>query len=175
MTDRPLTEAPAPASQPALTRWAWTVATFFGAGYWRRGPGTAGSVAAAALWLLAGYLAADRLSIAGVGWLTAAAAALLLAVGIPASTKVARESGRKDPQFVVADEAVGQWIALLGCPSKLRYAVSALVLFRLFDIWKPFPIRKIERLPGGWGIMLDDVAAGMYAWVCVQVLRHWIQ
>ncbi|MBV8522019.1 MAG: phosphatidylglycerophosphatase A [Acetobacteraceae bacterium] len=157
------------------TPWAWTIATFFGAGYWKHGPGTAGSVAAAAIWLLTGYIGSGRLSLAALSCLTAGAGLALLLIGIPASTIVARESGRKDPPFVVADEAVGQWITLVLCPSAIRYAVFGLVLFRLFDIWKPFPIRSIERLPEGWGIMFDDVAAGIYAWVGVQLIRHWLQ
>jgi phosphatidylglycerophosphatase A len=169
------TEAKGIEPPTAKTPWAWTVATFFGAGYWRRGPGTAGSVAAAGIWLLVGYLGSGRMSSGDLAWLTAAAALALLAVGIPASTVVARQSGRKDPQFVVADEAVGQWITLIACPSAIRYAVLGLLLFRVFDIWKPFPIRRIERLTEGWGIMLDDVGAGIYAWICLQLVRHWLQ
>jgi phosphatidylglycerophosphatase A len=94
-------------------------------------------------------------------------------VGVPAATIVARESGCKDPQFVVIDEVAGQWIALLGCPFDLRHAAIALVLFRLFDITKPFPARQLESLPGGWGIVFDDVAAGLYAWGIAALLRIW--
>ncbi len=169
--------AEATPSEPSVHRtpWAWTVATFFGAGFWRPGPGTAGSVAAAAIWLLTGNLTSGKLVAGGMSWITAAAALALLAIGIPASTIVSRESGKKDPQSVVADEAVGQWIALLTCPCVLRYALFGLLLFRVFDIWKPFPIRSLERLPEGWGIMLDDVGAGIYAWISIQFLRHWLQ
>jgi phosphatidylglycerophosphatase A len=185
----PLTEAQtsgrlADAQPIRKTTWAWIVATFFGAGYWKPGPGTAGSIAAAAVWLLVGNIGWGKLHIGGesnwvfvggLSWLTATAALFLLIIGIPASTIVAQESDRKDPPFVVADEAVGQWIALLTSPCALRYAVFGLVLFRLFDIWKPFPIRNLERLPVGWGIMLDDVGAGIYAWMVVQFLRHWLR
>jgi phosphatidylglycerophosphatase A len=162
------------------TRWAWTIATFFGAGFWKPGPGTAGSIAAALLWWCAGHLAFHRGDTA-VGLdiylpgITAAAALLLLAVAIPAANIVARESGRKDPQVVVADEAVGQWITLIAAPPTWEFALVGLVLFRLFDITKPPPIRKIELLPEGWGIMLDDVAAGIYALICLQLIHHWLR
>jgi len=77
---------------------------------------------------------------------------------------VARESGRKDPQIVVIDEVVGQWITLAGAPRiNWRSLLIAFALFRLFDIFKPPPVRNLERLPGGTGIVLDDAAAGVYA------------
>ena len=77
---------------------------------------------------------------------------------------VARESARKDPQFVVVDEVIGQWIALAGAASlNWKSFLAAFALFRLFDIWKPPPVRQLESLPGGWGINLDDVMAGVYA------------
>jgi phosphatidylglycerophosphatase A len=97
-----------------------------------------------------------------------------IAVGIPAATIAARESGRHDPGFVVIDEVAGQWIALLGSPADWRHALMALLLFRLFDITKPFPARQLERLPAGWGIVFDDVAAGLYAWGVAALLRLWI-
>jgi phosphatidylglycerophosphatase A len=97
-----------------------------------------------------------------------------IAVGVPAATIAARESGRHDPGFVVIDEVAGQWIALLGSPADWRHGLLALILFRLFDITKPFPARQLERLPAGWGIVFDDVAAGLYAWGVAALLRHWI-
>jgi len=105
-------------------------------------------------------------------WLTAAGALIALAVGVPAGTVVARESGTEDPQHVVIDEVAGQWIALIACPVDWKHPLVALALFRLFDIFKPPPARQLEDLPGGWGIMLDDVAAGLYALLVLQVLRH---
>jgi len=153
------------------TLWAWTVATFFGAGLGRPGPGTWGSVAAALLW--AGYAwglhpAPQTLLLVLVGGI-----ALSLLFGIPAATLVARESGREDPGFVVVDEVAGQWIALLFCPADWRHGLIALVLFRLFDITKPFPVRQLENLPEGWGIVLDDVGAGLYALGVASLLRLW--
>jgi len=183
MTDPPAAPAISPdvRVKTSKTLWAWLVATFFGVGFWKRGPGTAGSIAAALTWLLVGHLAITNatatgyLSTAELAWVTAAAAFTLLAMAIPASTIVARESGRKDPQFVVADEAVGQWITLIAAPARWEYALIGVILFRAFDIWKPPPIRKIEYLPEGWGIMLDDVAAGVYALVCLQLIHHWLR
>ncbi len=99
---------------------------------------------------------------------------LSVSLGVPAATIAARESGRHDPGFVVVDEVAGQWIALLGSPVDWRHGLMALILFRLFDITKPFPARQLERLPEGWGIVFDDVAAGLYAWVVASVLRLWI-
>jgi len=136
-------------------RW---IATWFGLGYAPKGPGTAGSLGAIAIaWLLHQY--------ANVGPLWFAALACVLAIpGIWAAGVVAKELGRKDPQVVVVDEVIGQWIALAGA-SHLNWKswLAAFALFRLFDIWKPAPVRQLERLPGGIGIVADDVMAGVYA------------
>jgi phosphatidylglycerophosphatase A len=151
--------------------WAWTVATFFGAGLGKPGPGTWGSVAAVLLWAAYAWLAHP--SAAALTLALDAGIALSLLFGIPAATIVARESGRKDPQFVVIDEVAGQWIALLGSPADWRHALIALALFRLFDITKPFPVRQLENLPEGWGIVFDDVAAGLYALAIASFVRIW--
>jgi len=154
------------------TAWAWKVATFFGIGYLQPGPGTWGSVAAVLLWAAVAFLKRPdprtQLVVLLV-WII-----LAIAPGIPAATIVERESGRTDPGFVVIDEVIGQWIALLGSPFDWRHGLIALVLFRLFDITKPFPVRRLERLPGGWGIIFDDVAAGLYALGVASLLRIWI-
>ena len=154
------------------TLWAWTVATFFGAGFGKPGPGTWGSVAAVLLWAaesMSRHPSAHTMLIGLLVWI-----ALAIALGIPASTIVARESGTHDPQFVVIDEVIGQWIALLFSPFDWRHALIALILFRLFDITKPFPVRQLEKLPEGWGIVLDDVGAGLYALCVASLLRIWI-
>lgn len=143
------------------TLWAWAVGTFLGAGYLRPGPGTYGSVAAVLLWLLAGYAVHGNAQT--LTWITAAGAVLATAIGIPAATRVARESGRPDPGFVVIDEVAGQWIALLFLPPLWPNALLALLLFRFFDILKPPPIRRFEALPEGTGIMVDDLVAGLFA------------
>ena len=155
------------------TTWAWTVATFFGAGFGKPGPGTWGSVAAVLLWYGYSTLAHPTPRILLLVLLGGIALSLLL--GVPASTIAARESGRHDPQFVVIDEVAGQWITLIFSPPGWRYALIALVLFRLFDITKPFPVRRLESLPEGWGIVFDDVAAGLYALGVASLLRIWIQ
>jgi phosphatidylglycerophosphatase A len=151
---------------PHKTRWAWAVSTFFGAGYGKPGPGTYGSVAAVLLWYAAASAFTPSRTTLAIA--TTLAAILVTLIGIPASTITARESGRlglsgKDPGFVVIDEVAGQLIALILARPDLRHAALDLVLFRLFDIWKPWPIRKLEALPEGTGIMLDDVAAGILA------------
>jgi phosphatidylglycerophosphatase A len=143
------------------TRWAWALGTFFGAGYLKPGPGTYGSVAAVLLWYAAAHIfAPSRYTLALA---TQIAAVLITLIGIRASTIVARESGRKDPGFVVIDEVAGQLFALILATPDMRHAALDLLLFRLFDIFKPWPIRKLEALPQGTGIMLDDVAAGLLA------------
>ena len=171
-----MTNSPSPA--PALvqsgncTRWAWTVATFFGAGFGKPGPGTWGSVAAVLLWAAFAWGLHPTPETLFLALL--AGIALTLVFGIPAATIVARESGRHDPQFVVIDEVAGQWIALLGSHANWRHALIALFLFRLFDITKPFPVRQLEALPEGWGIVLDDVGAGLYALGVAFLLHLWI-
>jgi phosphatidylglycerophosphatase A len=145
------------------TSWAWMLGTWFGAGLMKPGSGTYGSVAAVLLWYGAAHgLHASAMALA-VG--TAVAAVVATLIGIPAATIVAREAGREDPGFVVIDEVAGQWIALIAMRPDWQHAALALVLFRLFDIWKPWPIRRLEELPEGTGIMLDDVAAGVLALV----------
>jgi phosphatidylglycerophosphatase A len=160
-------------AQPSSTRkttWAWLVATFFGAGLLKPGPGTYGSVAALLLWVAAAHLWHGTALTIG----TAVAALLATAIGIPAATIAARESGRKDPGFVVIDEVVGQWIALIAIKPDWPHALLALLLFRLFDIWKPGPVRMLEKLPEGTGIMLDDVAAGVLALAAGLVAARWV-
>jgi phosphatidylglycerophosphatase A len=159
------------------TFWAWTVATFFGAGLGKPGPGTWGSVATVLIWTaLAIGLHPPQQTLIG---LTLAGIALSIILGVPAATIAARESGRHDPGFVVIDEVAGQGLALLAIPlagarADWQHIVSALVLFRLFDITKPFPVRQLEKLPQGWGIVFDDVAAGLYAGAVMLLLNRWI-
>jgi phosphatidylglycerophosphatase A len=153
------------------TLWAWLIGTFFGAGLLKPGPGTYGSIAAVLLWYAAAHLLHPSTIALAIG--TAIAAVLATLIGIPAATIVARESGREDPGHVVIDEVAGQLIALIAIPADWPHAALSLLLFRLFDIFKPPPIRRLERLPTGTGIMLDDVAAGLFALVVAQLLRFW--
>ena len=154
------------------TRWAFLVATFFGAGCGKPGPGTWGSVGALLVWAVYGWLAKPSPLALLVALLVGIA--LTLVFGIPAATIAEREAGSGDPGFVVIDEVAGQWIALLGWHANWQNAVAALILFRLFDITKPLGIRRLERLPEGWGIIFDDVAAGLYA-LGVMALLHLVR
>jgi len=160
----------AEATAASKSRLAWLVATFFGVGYLQPGSGTW----AAAITLLLWWAASQRIQ---PPWLLAVAviaSAAITLLGIPPSTVVARESGIKDPGFVVIDEVAGQMIALIGVPLNWKYLLAGFILFRSFDIVKPFPLRRLEKLPGGTGIMLDDVGAGLYALVLLQVWLHFI-
>jgi phosphatidylglycerophosphatase A len=152
------------------TLWAWAIGTFFGAGLMKPGPGTYGSVAALLLWFGSIHLFHPTPLAQTIGTIVAAILATL--IGIPAATIVARESGREDPGHVVIDEVAGQLIALIAIPADWKHALLSLLLFRLFDIVKPPPVRQLERLPAGTGIMLDDVGAGILALGCAQIAHR---
>jgi phosphatidylglycerophosphatase A len=153
------------------TLWAWAVGTFFGAGLLGPGPGTYGSICAVLLWYAAAHILHPSPIALAIG--TTIAAIIVTLIGIPAATIVARESGREDPGHVVIDEVAGQLIALIAIPADWRHAALSLLLFRAFDILKPPPIRQFERLPSGTGIMLDDVAAGLFALAVAQIIHLW--
>jgi phosphatidylglycerophosphatase A len=148
--------------------WATLVATFFGAGRLRPGPGTWGSAAAVLIWAGVAHFAAPRSQPA----VLASLAAIAVAIGIPAATSFARATGQKDPQSVVIDEVAGQWITLLFAPVSWKTLLAGFILFRAFDILKPPPVRQLERLPEGTGIVIDDVGAGLYALLFMQLLLH---
>ena len=156
---------------PADTRaplWATLAATFFGAGRLKPGPGTCGSLATVIVWALASSLIPP----ASRTWATIVAAAAVNFFGIPAATRVARAYGSKDPQFVVIDEVAGQLVSLIAVPLAWKTFLAGFILFRVFDIWKPFPIRRLERLPEGTGIVVDDLGAGLYALAVMHLLLH---
>jgi phosphatidylglycerophosphatase A len=136
------------------------IATWGGVGYFPIAPGTAGS-AAAALIPAAVALKADWHPWLRVSLL--AAVALLLVVGVWAGTKAEKHFGKTDPPPVVIDEVAGQFLTLAGAPApSWKWLLIGFLLFRLLDIVKPFPARRAERLPGGRGIMMDDLIAGAY-------------
>jgi phosphatidylglycerophosphatase A len=147
------------------------ISTWLGCGYSPVAPGTVGAAAAIGIGILIEYYA---------GWRPLSFAALALIVSVPAiwaASETARQANIKDPQFVVVDEVVGQWLALAGARALYGKAtwiawLAAFVLFRLFDIWKPFPVRQLEALPGGIGIVADDLMAGLYA-ALVLFLAGW--
>jgi len=156
------------ASRTHTPMWVTLVATFFGVGRLKPGPGTWASVATVILWALASSL----IPLASRPWATIVAAAFITLVGIPAATRISRASGLKDPQFVVIDEVAGQLVALIAVPLALKPFLAGFILFRAFDILKPFPIRKLERLPEGLGIVVDDLGAGLYALALMHLLLH---
>lgn len=104
---------------------------------------------------------------------TLIAAVAVTLIGIPAAGIVEREAAKQDPGFVVIDEVAGQLTALLLMPADIGHALLALALFRVFDIVKPPPVRQLERLHGGVGIMMDDVGAGLYALLLGLLAHHW--
>jgi len=138
-------------------------ATSLGIGYIGKGAGTVAAVACCICWYLAwagGYPPAILSVIITV---------LIILLGIWAGNKVEPLWG-KDHQRVVIDEVAGMCIALLFIPVSLKYVLTALILFRFFDITKPLLIKKMEDLPGGWGVMMDDVLAGVYANILLQAV-----
>lgn len=141
---------------------AWLLATWFGCGLSPVAPGTVGAIGALPVYF----------AVRGHGSLAVLAAATLVALaGVWASGVVARADGAHDPQYVVVDEAAGVLFALAAAPHTFAGVTTAVVLFRVFDITKPPPARAAERLPDGWGIVVDDVVAGVLAAGCVVVLR----
>jgi len=136
---------------------ARVIATWFFCGYAPLAPGTVGSAAALAIaWLLHRYAAVPPVAFVFL--------AVLLAIpGTWAADVASREADEKDPQFVVVDEVMGQWITIGGALQlNWKSWVGAFVLFRLLDVWKPAPARQLESLPGGMGIVADDAMAGLY-------------
>lgn len=152
------------ATRPRLTladRLATLVATGFGSGYSPFAPGTAGSAVGLLLfWPL------SRLPLP----LQIAATVAVLVLGVAASTRVARRVGLEDPGIVVVDEVVGQWITLVSLPLTPLTAAAGFFLFRVMDVVKPWPARQLEHLRAGYGIMADDVMAGLYAQLALRVL-----
>ena len=148
--------------------WATLTGTFFGIGRMRPGPGTWASAATMLLWAAAAHTVAPSLR----ATVAVSSALLITVIGIPAATQVARGSAIKDPQFVVIDEVAGQLVALIGVPLAWKSFLAGFILFRVFDIVKPPPVRQLEAIPEGAGIVLDDVAAGLYALATMHLLLH---
>ncbi len=147
-----------------ITRASRVLTSCLGIGFiWP--PGTWGSLLGLALFwpLLAARPAATQ----------AAATLVVIVVGAVAATRVSRSLETEDPSEVVVDELAGMWVALLGT-SGWAAGVLAFFLFRFFDIVKPFPVRQAEALPAGWGIMADDVLAGLYALALVHLVAPWL-
>lgn len=154
-------------------RVAMVVASGLGTGHLRPASGTWGSALALAL-----YLPVARLNQPALWWGWGLLLLAAAGVGVWSSTVGERITGEKDSHDIVVDEMVGQWVALAFLPASAAGGVATLwgwspqhvgvlaasfVLFRAFDVWKPWPIRQLQRLPGGWGVMIDDVLAGLWA------------
>ena len=145
---------------------AMTLATWFYSGYAPVAPGTVGSVVA---WAMA-WLAVHRLGVPA--WAVGMAGLALTPVAIKAAEFAASQLGARDPSVVVIDEVVGQWLALsVAASNSWPQWVAALALFRVFDIFKPFGIRRLEALAGGKGVVADDLGAGACAMIGVALVR----
>jgi len=147
----------------AVRKVAWALATWFGCGLVPRAPGTMGTLGAIPLYLLAARGGRPAVLGAAVG---------VTLLGVWASSVVARELGTKDPQVVVIDEVAGLLVTMIAVPALSWPSLAVgFLAFRVLDMTKPWPIRKLEALPGGWGIVLDDVAAGVVGAALLAGLR----
>jgi phosphatidylglycerophosphatase A len=143
------------------------LATWFGAGLLPRAPGTWGSLAA----LPFAWFIRDGFGVVGL----AVAAAGLFVIGLWAASVYVRRGGEADPGAVVIDEVAGQWLVLVAVPPNLALYAAGFVLFRIADIFKPWPASWIDRtLKGGLGVMLDDTAAALYAGAALYALSRWL-
>lgn len=143
-------------------RLARVLALWFGCGRVPRAPGTAGTLGAIPLYLLVRPYGP---------WAIAATALVVTLVGIWAAGRVAKQTGLHDPQIVVIDEVAGVHVAWILAPPTWSGLIAGFVLFRIFDMWKPFPARWVERsLPAGPSIVLDDVVAGLWAALVIAVV-----
>jgi phosphatidylglycerophosphatase A len=152
-----------------MSNLAKIISTAFGVGYFPLAPGTMGSLAALIVYWISPEITAIQLAMIILG---------ISALGIYTATITEREMKNKlgqergiDPGIVVIDEVIGMLIALLFVPKTALFLIAAFIFFRIFDITKPYPIRQMERFPGGWGIVLDDVIAGIYANIAIQLGR----
>lgn len=138
------------------------LATLGPVGFLPKAPGTWASAVTAAIW----WFATPRMSAAGY----ALVLLTVTLVGVWVSTAAEKRLGR-DAHPIVIDEFAGQWLALAGCAPKVWMMVAAFLFFRAFDIWKPFPINISQRLPGGVGVVVDDLIAGIYAAALIWMIR----
>ncbi len=160
---------PRPSSRALLAHPAGWIATGFGSGLSPVAPGTAGSLAAILPWFALRELAWTWYLLVLV---------LAFVLGVWAAQFVVRKLAVEDPGLIVWDEFVGQWLALLpllGQSFDWRLVAAGFLLFRLFDVWKPWPVRWADRhVKGGFGVMLDDLLAGLYAALAVALLARWL-
>ena len=144
------------------------IATGLWTGFFPVAPGTAGSILALAIYAaVPGFAPSEAGAMPGVGAILAIVLVTMLAV--PAASASEDEFGH-DGGPIVIDEVVGQWIAVAGLPATPAVLIAGLFLFRVFDVFKPFPAGRSQRLPGGWGVVADDVIAGIYAAIVLRIL-----
>ncbi len=151
-------------NSPSVSFFTKFIATGLFSGYVPIAPGTAGSFVGLLLYMIPGMEAPLTLGVVTV---------VIFFAGIVASKQMEKTFG-EDPSIVVIDEVVGMWISLLFLPKGMWIALLAFLFFRIFDIFKPPPARQLEPLKNGWGIMLDDVVAGVYANIAVQIILYFI-
>lgn len=147
------------------------IGTGFGSGFSPVAPGTAGALLASIIWIVLYFLLPFSILL----WLTVALVIFFTFAGIWAANKLETYWG-EDPSRIVVDEMVGIWISLLAVPANEQwfwYVIGAFCLFRIFDIAKPFGIRRMESLQGGVGVMMDDILAGIYSFILLVGVR-WV-
>jgi phosphatidylglycerophosphatase A len=132
----------------------------FYTGYIPFAPGTFGSLAALIIYMIPGF---------ENPYIILPATVLLVLIGIPAATQFEKFYKMEDPPYCTIDEMAGMWISLFMVPKKVIPVIMAFFLWRIMDILKPFPARKLESLKGGWGVMFDDIAAGVYSLIFVHL------
>lgn len=177
-------QTPVPSAAPARKpRVALFLATAAGLGYIPLAPGTWGSFAGVLIYVLIQCylpLTTSPGTQLGIGsraiwasWTDLPMSFVIAVAGVWVANRASTYSQKKDPQFVVVDEVSGQHLTyMLGlAPLSWKYLLLGLILFRVFDIWKPFPVRQAESLPGGWGIMADDWIAAIYAALGLWIAR----
>jgi len=149
-----------------MNQFALFIATFGYVGFFPIAPGTAGSLAALALFAFVRWVG---MPVFELGTIVA-----VLAIGIWSANGAERALGRKDPGPVVIDEVLGMLITLALLPVSLTGVAVGFLLFRLFDVVKPYPAGRMEHLPGGYGIMLDDAMAAVYAHLVLRLCLWWM-
>ncbi len=182
--EKQILEKERPPKQKTLKDYFSLAVTTFGVGYLPLAPGTWGSMVGVGIYLLFGYLETDFFAgYAGRGWTAAQIAAWIHAVnlivfllfcllGIWAANRATKLFKNKDPQQAVVDEVIGQLIVFLFIPFNVNwfFVVAGFLLFRLFDLWKPYPIDSLQNLPAGIGVCADDILAGVYGGTCLALL-----
>jgi phosphatidylglycerophosphatase A len=148
-------------------RLSFLIASLFYIGFIPGAPGTYASIATTL-----GFLAIYSFSHRIIPELHVSAVCLITLIGILTSSEVSRASGNEDPSFVVIDEVAGQLLTFLFLPVNSFNLIAGTIAFRVFDMWKPFPIRKLESLGAGVGIVADDLLAGVYGNLALQLVNR---